>query len=442
VGDIQHILNSASEILKSPTPLFDSQELHLFVGNYLERGDEFLDIFRRHGSPLYVIDRQVLRRRAEQFIAAFQNRLPAVKFYFAVKSNNHPAVSETLVQSGFGLDVSSGEELNQALNTGVHDIVFSGPGKTIEELELAADNSHCVTILIDSFGELDRLETVAKRQAVKVRAGIRLTTDETGLWRKFGIPLSDLPRLWSDAKKRKHIDLRGLQFHTSWNMNPDNQIAFMERLGKTLADMDDGFQSAIKFIDIGGGYWPTQGEWLQSAGTMPGRLRQSLDLESGSPLEHYRIPSTPIETFARRISGAVRNHLLPFVDSAICFEPGRWICHDAMHILLNVIDKKADDLVITDAGTNAVGWERFETDYFPVINLSRPSLVEHECHVLGSLCTPHDVWGFAYFGDGIEPGDVLLIPTQGAYTYSLRQRFIKPLPKTAILDKEQDEKTD
>jgi len=434
VGDIRHILDSAAEILTTPTPRFERKELEKFVGDYLKRRDEFLDCARRQGSPLYIIERPVLRRRAEQFMATFKNHFPAVRFYFAVKSNNHPAISETLVQCGFGLDVSSGEELKQALQIGASDIIFSGPGKTFEELELAVANSHCVTVLIDSFGELDRLDEAAKKSGVEVRAGVRLTTEENGLWRKFGIPLSELPRMWDEIKQRRHVNFMGLQFHTSWNMNPDNQIAFLKRLGKTLASMNDDFRSAIKFIDIGGGYWPPQGEWLQLAGTPEGRLRQNMGQGVDSPLEHYRIPAVPIETFAREISSAVKSHLSPLVNCAFCFEPGRWICNDAMHLLLKVIDKKAGDLVITDAGTNAVGWERYETDYFPVINLSRPGLVEHECHILGSLCTPHDVWGFAYFGDGIEPGDHLLIPTQGAYTYSLRQNFIKPLPKTAYLE--------
>ena len=93
-------------------------------------------------------------------------------------------------------------------------------------------------------------------------------------------------------------------------------------------------------------------------------------------------------------------------------------------------------MVITDAGTNAVGWERFEHAYFPVINLSRPGTKQHACHVMGSLCTPHDYWGYTYHGDGIEEGDVLLIPAQGAYTYSLRQRFIKPLPAVSVLSRD------
>ena len=101
---------------------------------------------------------------------------------------------------------------------------------------------------------------------------------------------------------------------------------------------------------------------------------------------------------------------------------------------MTVVDVKGGDLAITDAGTNAVGWERFEHDYFPVINLSRPALDERPCLVLGSLCTPHDVWGDGCHGASLEPGDVLLIPDQGAYTYSLRQDFIKPLPGVASLE--------
>jgi diaminopimelate decarboxylase len=190
----------------------------------------------------------------------------------------------------------------------------------------------------------------------------------------------------------------------------------------------------IEFIDIGGGFWPSQGEWLRSSGTAQSHLFSAIELCSASMTCHYKRHSTTIEEFAGRIAQAVRAHLFPYVSCRICAEPGRWLCNDAVHLLLTVSDKKAKDLVITDAGTNAIGWERFETDYFPVINLSRPDTIEHECYILGSLCTPHDVWGYSYWGKDIQPGDVLMIPTQGAYTYSLRQEFIKPLPEVVMLD--------
>ena len=431
--DPHDVLKAAAKGPEHRATRLDRQELETFVRSLLARRDVFLEACRRSGSPLYVIEAQVLLDRARQFTEAFRAELPGAGVYFALKSNNHPAVAGILAGAGLGLDVSSGRELQVALGCETNDIVFSGPGKTDEELALAVQHRDRVTVLLDSFGELERLQRTAARAGEAVRAGVRLTTDERGLWRKFGIPLADLPRFFREAAECTQVRLRGLQFHTSWNLDPGNQVAFIARLGEALQTLAPGQRSEIEFIDMGGGFWPPQGEWLHSAGTPDGGLSRDVPPASGTPPAHYKRHAAPIEEFARRLGRAVRQHLLALVDCRICAEPGRWLCNDAMHILVSVVDRKADDLVITDAGTNAVGWERFETDYFPVINLSRPGAAEHACHVLGSLCTPHDVWGYAYHGQDIQPGDVLLIPTQGAYTYSLRQEFIKPLPKVVIL---------
>jgi diaminopimelate decarboxylase len=333
-----------------------------------------------------------------------------------------------LLEANFGLDVSSGLELEAALSVGARDIVFSGPGKTDAELHLAAAHSDKVVVLMDSFGELHRLEGVAAKLNRRVRCGVRLTVNPVGLWRKFGIALGDLRAFWETAGRCPHVQLEGLQFHSSWNLSPDPQIEFIRMLGSQLADLPASFCQQIEFIDIGGGYWPSQGEWLQPAGTPKGRLKAALEQPCGPSETHHRLPAVGIEEFARLLSAAIHEYLFSVVRCRILLEPGRWICNDAVHLLISIVDKKAPDLVITDAGTNSVGWERFETDYFPILNLTRPSLDEKPCHILGSLCTPHDVWGYMYFGEDIQPGDILMIPTQGAYTYSLRQNFIKPLP--------------
>lgn len=413
---------------------FDPAELRDFVDGFLRRRGSFLQVARRHGSPLYVLEEAILRARANRFMEAFCAALPNVRVYYALKSNNCPQVARILLKAGLGLDVSSGLELQVALDCGAKDIVFSGPGKTDRELAQAVQNAERTTVLIDSFGELQRLQEIAAERSTHVRAGVRLTTDNRGLWRKFGIPLDDLPRFLNAARSFSCVDVRGLQFHTSWNLDPGNQVAFIARLGHALAGLQADQLAMIEFIDIGGGFWPSQGEWLQSPGQAHSYPRQASAPQRTPGLHHYKRCARPIEEFADRIAQAVQAYVFPHLSCRICAEPGRWLCNDAMHLLLTVVDKKAQDLIITDAGTNAVGWERFETDYFPVINLSRPALGEHECHILGSLCTPHDVWGYAYWGADIQPGDILLIPTQGAYTHSLRQEFIKPLPSLAILD--------
>ena len=427
--DSESILKTTHESNEPEPAILDQAEISSFVSGFLQRRDVFLQACHRYGSPLYVVEESILQERAEQFTNAFYQVLPDVHVYYAMKSNNHPKIVKTLVNAGLNLDVSSGLELQIALDSGTADIIFSGPGKTEKELTLAVENCDRTTVLIDSFGELELLQRIATEKNTSIRAGVRLTTDSKGLWRKFGIPLKDLSRFLDTAKRGSHVSIQGLQFHTSWNLDPCNQVDFIGRLGNTLSKLTSEQRSMIEFIDIGGGFWPSQGEWLQSS-----NAPQSY-LSSAITHCHYMRHSTTIEEFASKIAQAVRRHLFPYVSCRICAEPGRWLCNDAMHLLLTVTDKKERDLVITDAGTNAIGWERFETDYFPVINLSRPETIEHECYILGSLCTPHDVWGYSYWGKDIQPGDVLMIPTQGAYTYSLRQEFIKPLPAVVMLKK-------
>jgi diaminopimelate decarboxylase len=434
MNSLESLLKKAAEVLQQPNSVLDYDEVAVCVASFLRRADAFVETVQRHGSPLYVFEERNLLERVAQFAAAFKETLGDIRIFYAVKSNNHPLLAKTLVRAGLGLDVSSGLELELALASNCSDIIFSGPGKTDKELQLAVRHSNNVTVLIDSFGELDRLEKAAAEMQTQIKAGVRLTTDDRGLWRKFGIPLSRLEIFMQRAAGCSHILLSGLQFHTSWNLDPGQQVDFIARLGQTLQNLAQNRRELIKFIDIGGGYWPPQGEWLQWAGTAKGRLHQALLNASSPSTEHYKLPSSPIATFAEKIGAAIQRHVAPYVDCLFCAEPGRWLCNDAMHIVLTVIDKKSEDLVITDGGTNIIGWERFETDYFPVINLSRPSRSEHKCFILGSLCTPHDVWGFGYFGKGIEAGDLLLIPNQGAYTYSLRQEFIKPLPQVVALD--------
>lgn len=402
--------------------------LSRFVAGFLQRRETYLRA-AEGGTPLYLIEPDLLRDRAEKFTQAFGAVLPEPRVFYAVKSNNHPAVAKTLVEAGLGLDVSSGRELELALQSGAGEIVFSGPGKTGEELALAAARRDRVTVLLDSFGELERLDRSAAGTG-PVRAGVRLTSDERALWAKFGIPFSDLPAFWKTAAGRKNVRLCGCHFHTSWNLNPDNHVLCLKRLGRALDSLEGRFRREIEFVDIGGGFWPEEGEWFHR----PDGGQVNPDNRERDPLLHYHKPSRPIVEFAAAIGRVFQEEILPRAAARLCLEPGRWICHPSLQIILRVEDKKSADLVITDGGTNAVGWERYESEYFPVINLTRPSLTEFPCRILGSLCTPHDVWGYSCHGEDIRPGDLLLIPSQGAYTYSLRQEFIKPLPRTVVLE--------
>ena len=257
MNSLESLLKKAAEVLQQPNSVLDYDEVAALVGSFLKRADTFVETVKRHGSPLYVFDEKALLERAAQFAAAFKETLGEIRIFFAVKSNNHPVLVDSLVRSGLGLDVSSGLELELALRCNCSNIIFSGPGKT---------------------------EKAAAELQTRIKAGVRLTSDDRGLWRKFGIPLSRLDSFMQKAAGCSHVLLGGLQFHTSWNLDPGQQVNFIARLGESLQNLAQNRRQLLKFIDIGGGYWPPQGEWLQWAGTSKGRLHQALLRRRSPPL--------------------------------------------------------------------------------------------------------------------------------------------------------------
>lgn len=399
--------------------------------NYLEAflagRETLLDSARRFGTPQYYFDRPALDRALAGFRDHFSRYLSRNQIFYAMKSNPFPGLCRRVVSRGFGLDVSSSFELGQALETGCTRIIFSGPGKTTAELELACRHRDRVTLQVDSFGELGRISRILEKHPGNgpLSMGVRVHSQDS--WSKFGIPLKDLSRMLKQADGIKGLNPCGLQFHASWNLNPSAQTGMIDRIGAYLASsVPRDLRTRLRFLDIGGGFWPETGEWLNSQNTVKGRLLEIIDPQARLEQRHYHLPASPLAEFAREISESLSRQPPPVKDLEIWMEPGRWISNSAMHILLRVVDKKDRQTVITDGGINLLGWERPLSEFIPVLNLTRPSFREIKINVYGSLCTPLDVWGHSVFGEGIEEGDVLLVPDQGAYTYSLQQSFIKP----------------
>ncbi len=143
-----------------PPPVMTAGFLRDQITPVFAQSRRFLDAVAAHGSPLFLVDSPELVDQAGRFRTAFESRLPATRFYFAMKSNSMPEISRILTAKGFGLDVSSGLELTAALEMDTDHIIFSGPGKTGDELMLAAAHPNRVTLLMDSIGECRRLMAV------------------------------------------------------------------------------------------------------------------------------------------------------------------------------------------------------------------------------------------------------------------------------------------
>lgn len=426
-----------SKLLSSRASVLAPHLLRTYIQSLLKKRDVLLESARRFGTPQYFFDEPALAQSLSSFHKIFSKHLGRFRIFYAVKSNSFPGLCKTVSEAGHGLDVSSGQELTMALSLGSRNILFSGPAKTDTELGLAIQNRDKVTLLMDSAAEMERVAGLAQESDlgdIPLKVGFRLRGQHHGIWGKFGVPPERFPDLFIRALTVKGLDPQGIQFHTSWNMGPEAQVKMIERVGACVKALPESSQRRLKFLDIGGGYWPERGEWLNPQNTLSGKLLQILDPDFQFKPRHYYHPAKPLECFAREISAAFRSQGRPLSGLEIFMEPGRWVSTPAMHVLVKVLDKKEATVVIADGGINLLGWERPLFEFSPLLNLTRPSLREFSVRVFGNLCTPMDIWGASLFGEGVENGDVLLVPDQGSYTYSLRQSFIKPIARVVRYD--------
>lgn len=416
--------------LLSEQQTFSTAPLTPFVRKMLERRDNFLATAAEHGTACYLFDTEALKESLDAFAAAFARPVPDLSVFYAVKVNDYPPLLRKIVEYGYGLDVSSERELQLGLAAGASRMVFTGPAKSAQALERALAHADTVTINMDSFHELAVLGELTTQRKRTVRAGIRVNGAHTASWNKFGIPLTELRRFYDLAQAYPFLSLTGIHVHQSWNKDASPYANTMEEVGEYLREhFTEAERAAFTFFDFGGGFAPhrLEGEyaWLQPQGEVVKAAYEYFGEEAPFTRTHITYETVPLPTYARGIGAAITKHLRKVLPNATYYtEPGRILVNSAMHVLLRVADLKEHGIVILDGGTNIVGWERFEVEYFPVINLTHPSLKEKEAKLYGSLCMMQDVWGYGCYASKMEIGDVILVPYQGALTYSLMQDFI------------------
>ena len=221
------------------------------------------EISRANGTPLYVYDVDAIRERARLLTKALGGLRAAV--HYAVKANPCPAVIGALAGEGFGADVVSGGEIEQALAAGVPaaKTIFSGVGKTIREIEYALDCG-VKQLNVESPGELARIGEIARARDVVANVAFRMNPDvspathpyiTTGFREnKFGMDESFLPELLEIVRSAKGaLRLRGLTMHIG------SQLLELESLSEAVHKTKAVFLSlreaghALDRFDVGGG---------------------------------------------------------------------------------------------------------------------------------------------------------------------------------------------
>ncbi|MFA7662610.1 MAG: hypothetical protein WCX88_01715 [Patescibacteria group bacterium] len=390
-----------------------------FVKNAIKNKQIFIKSALKFGTPQYLLDEEALLNQATLFKNAFKKNLKNLDVFYAIKSNDLPFLVNKLKKIGIHADVSSLFELKLALKLGFNKIIFTAPYKETEAIELAIKNSDRVVLNIDQLDELILIEKIAKKNntitPISFRINLNENTNET--WTKFGISLPELKKITKIIQNNKYLKWVGIHFHSSWNTNPDKYLKAIELVGNflksnfTISELSD-----LIFLDLGGGFYP------EGSGSIEKKL------DDKSQKTNYTIcveKITKIESFSLKITQALKKYIFQQKKLNIWLEPGRFISSQSTTIVLKVISTKNGALFV-DGGINLIGGANFEFEYFPIINISNPSLEQQKTKIYGPLCDPDDFWGFSYFGKPAKIGDILIVLHQGAYTFSTAWRWQRP----------------
>ncbi len=409
---------------------------HLAIG-----GVSAVELARRFGTPLHVVDLAAVEATAQHFQAAFAAAYPGrCAVHYAFKCNGVPGIVRRIRAAGLKAEVMSAFELQLALCLGYagEDIVVNGPGKP-EPLLRACLGAGVRFIVADSLEELAALACLAEEHGRPVDVLLRLNPDFLPHGMNQGSATSSrrgsafgLDLVGGEADRGVEIVLaspwlrcHGLHLHIGTGVHDARDYRralaglapFVERTRRRGLE--------VSVLDVGGGFGArtsremTQLEMLlyQGTGRMPPATRPE------------RQPT--FEAFAREIAAGVE-HAFGGQRPELLLEPGRCIVGASQHLLLTVHGVKrrpgAGTWLITDGGLGTVTMPTFY-EHHEVLLADEPDRPRLETvTITGPVCFAGDVVYRNKAMPRVRPGEVLAVMDSGAYFTALESSFGFPRP--------------
>jgi diaminopimelate decarboxylase len=223
-------------------------------------GCDVVELAERFGTPAYIYAEDDIRRRAQEYLSAFEQRTDAFEVIYASKALPCTAAYRVIKDAGLSVDVASGGELHMALSAGFDParIHLHGNNKSEEELRYAFDRG-VGHLILDSFDEIELAERLLdrpQRVLIRVTPGIKPSTHDyvqTGqLDSKFGFGLADdlAARAVERVRESANLELVGLHAHIG------SQIFELEPYVKAIeviADFCDSVELTPELLNVGGG---------------------------------------------------------------------------------------------------------------------------------------------------------------------------------------------
>ena len=217
-------------------------------------------IASKYKSPFYLYSNNNITKNYKSFYDNFKKVNPLI--CFSVKANSNINILRILKKMGSGADVVSGGELLKTLKSGIkpNKIVFSGIGKTEEELKLAI-KKNILLINVESENEAELINQISGKMKKKTSIGIRLNPDinapthkkiSTGKAEdKFGLSKKNLITFCQNINKLKNLRLEAISVHIGSQILSENPF---KKTLKVLEEIILKTKINFKFVDLGGGF--------------------------------------------------------------------------------------------------------------------------------------------------------------------------------------------
>ncbi len=355
---------------------------------------------KEHGTPLFVIDHDQLRKN----LAEFNRWLPKVQPYYAVKANSNPEIIRTLYRAGASFDVASFPEF-MLVHENIKDlpekerqdfiwdkIIYSHPIKANDTLQALDQYKPLVTY--DNYEEIKKV----KKHAPNVGMLLRLRVPNTGamveLSSKFGAEPGEAVDL-IEASEKAGITVEGLSFH--------------------VGSQTTNFQNYVQALELAAGIFKEA------------RLRgftkmNQLDIGGGFPAP-YDANVLPLKELAKILNHEIAR-LFP-KDVAIIAEPGRYMVATACTSIAEVIGKGHRDgkrcYYINDGIYHTYSGVLFDHCHYPIRSFKKgPTEI---CSVFGPTCDALDTISMAEELPELNLGDLVYSENMGAYTHASSTYF-------------------
>lgn len=355
--------------------------------------DDARELAAQYGTPLVAISRSAVLRNYQ----AFRSALPGVELFYAAKANPAQPILQTLAQAGSSVDVCSYGEMLQALEAGFtpDQMIHTHPCKTVQNLtQCYAAGLRWFTF--DNANELPKIARHTPDVNLLLRLAVTSASSMINLSAKFGASEGDAVDLMLQARAQG-LQVKGMSFHVGSQCRSPEDFHTALLQARRIWDRAAAAGVELEVLDIGGGF----------------------------PAPYHDSVLT-LDAYCRSLAGSL-DEIFGDLAIRLIAEPGRGMCADTASLITSVIGKSMrQDLpwyLIDDGVYGSFSGQVYDHVEFPLLAEGADCRPLSPCVVAGPTCDSSDVVCRTQLLPDLEIGELLVVPTMGAYTSASASNF-------------------